>query len=108
MPTRAARTLKALYRQATGDATTHQRTIDAHFRKIDPRRQRIVKARLAGESLYTIAAREHVTHGTVASALKRTIERIRKAIAHEPRFNVIGHPGGGRKKTGRGTRPQEE
>jgi len=105
MPTRA--TLKAMYRQATGDTTTHQRTIDAHFRKIDPRRQRIVKARLAGESLYAIAAKEHVPHGTVASAVKRTIEAIRKAIAHEPRFNLIGHPGGGKKKNGREARPKQ-
>jgi DNA-directed RNA polymerase specialized sigma24 family protein len=83
-------TVKAFYAAITGDASTHQRTIDAQFKRLPERRQRVIRARLAGETLKQIAARERVTHGTIASDIKRGIERMRKAIAGEPRFNRVG------------------
>jgi DNA-directed RNA polymerase specialized sigma24 family protein len=83
-------TLKGYYAKVTGDATTHQRTVGAHFKNLQPRRKRIIEARIAGDSLSTIAKREGITHGTVASDIKRGWEAVRKAIAGEPKYNKIG------------------
>ena len=95
MPTKAQSTapatLKAFYAKITGDATTHQRTIDAHFRKLDTRRQAIIRARLEGKSLQEIGNQHGGINGaTVRETMLRGIERIRKAIAGEPRFNHVG------------------
>lgn len=85
--------MKALYQAATGDTTAHQRRIDGQVRKLDPRRQRILRRRCEGASLSTIGAEEGVTHGSIASLIKKSMEAVRKATAGEPRFNRIGHPG---------------
>lgn len=84
-------TLKALYQLSTGDAASHQRRIDGHFRHLDARRQAMIRARLAGLSLRAIG-REHggLTAATVKDAINRGLEKIRKAIAEEPRYNRIG------------------
>ena len=83
-------TVKQLYQLCTGDCASHQRRIDAHFRRLDARRQRIIKARIAGTPLRQLAQAEGLSHGTVAKMIRRSMERIRKAIAGEPRFNRIG------------------
>jgi DNA-directed RNA polymerase specialized sigma24 family protein len=95
-------TIKALYARITGDTASHQRRIDGHLKRMDPRRQRIMRRRAAGASLYEIAAEEGVSHGSVQSIVLRTCEAIRKAIAGEPRY-TFGHPGnrGARQEDGR-------
>jgi DNA-directed RNA polymerase specialized sigma24 family protein len=83
-------TVKALYQAATGDVAAHQRRIDAHLRRLDPRRQRMLKTRAAGATLRQIAAAENISVGSVQSAIDGALERIRKAIAGEPRYNHTG------------------
>jgi DNA-binding NarL/FixJ family response regulator len=83
-------TLKALYQLKTGDEAAHQRRIDGHFRKLDGRRQAMIRAMLAGETLRQIGAEHGVSAGSVQDAINRAMERIRKAIADEPRYNHIG------------------
>jgi DNA-binding CsgD family transcriptional regulator len=90
-------TLKQLYMLHTGDCASHQRRIAAHVRRLDPRRQRILLRRCEGASLYEIGDEEGITYGSVASAIRKSMEAVRKAIAGEPRFNRIGHPGAPRK-----------
>ncbi len=82
--------MKALYQAVTGDTAAHQRAIDARFRKLDPRRQRLIKARLEGQSLRQIAATEGVTGGSIQSAINTALESIRKELAGEPRYNREG------------------
>ncbi|MGA2270212.1 MAG: hypothetical protein ABSH44_17205 [Bryobacteraceae bacterium] len=86
--------MKELYQQQTGDKTAHQRRIDGQLRRLDPRRQRILRRRIAGASLGEIGADEGCTYGSIASVIKKSMEAVRKAIAGEPRFNRVGHPGG--------------
>ena len=86
--------MKQLYQLTTGDLASHQRRIDAHIRKLDPRRLRVLRARCEGQSLKQIGAAEACSFGSVASLIKKSMEAVRKAIANEPRFNRIGHPGG--------------
>lgn len=85
-------TLKRLYQLTTGDLGTHQRTIDAQFRQLEPHRQKIVRARLQGLSLANIA--NQVGHdcspGTIHDHIHRAMEAIRKAVHGEPRYNRIG------------------
>jgi DNA-directed RNA polymerase specialized sigma24 family protein len=88
-------TMKALYQLATGDLISHQRRIDGQVRKLDARRRRILRRRLEGATLAQIAAEEGCTHGSAASVIRKAMEAVRKAIAGEPRFNRIGHPGRG-------------
>ena len=88
-------TIKTLYQHITGDHASHQRRIDAHLRKLDPRRQRMLRARAAGQTIREIADQEHISVGSAQSAIVGACERIRKAIAGEPRYN----------RTGRNTRP---
>jgi DNA-directed RNA polymerase specialized sigma24 family protein len=85
-------TMKALYQHVTGDDAAHQRRIDAHVRRLNPRRQRILRRRL-NATLQEIANQEGCSHGSIASVIRKSMEAIRKAIAGEPRFNRIGHPG---------------
>jgi DNA-directed RNA polymerase specialized sigma24 family protein len=77
--------MKELYQLRTGDTAAHQRRIDGHLRQLDARRQRVIRARIAGETLRTIAAREGLSVGTTQKLIDRGIELIRKAIAGEPR-----------------------
>jgi DNA-directed RNA polymerase specialized sigma24 family protein len=84
------RTLKAFYGQTTGDTTTHQRTIDAHFKKLDKRRQAIIRELLQGKTYLRIAREMGVTATSVRESVARAIERIRKGIAEEPRYNHVG------------------
>jgi DNA-directed RNA polymerase specialized sigma24 family protein len=83
-------TMKALYQARTGDTTSHQRAIDARFKKLDTRRQAIVRAVLAGDSYRMIGEKHGITAGSVQSALNSAMERIRKDIAAEPRYNHTG------------------
>lgn len=90
-PRRQACTLKALYQQLTGDTDAHQRRIDAHFRKLPTRRQAMIRMRLTGASYEAIGA----SYGAINRASARTVitiamERIRKAIAGEPRYQHRG------------------
>jgi len=87
-------TMKQLYMLSTGDCATHQRRIDGQVRKLDPRRLRVLRARCEGQTLAQIGAAEGCSFGSVASLIKKSMEAVRKAIANEPRFNRIGHPGG--------------
>jgi DNA-directed RNA polymerase specialized sigma24 family protein len=87
-------TMKQLYAFTTGDTTAHQRRIDGQVRKLDPRRLRVLRARCAGQSLAQIGAREGCTFGSIASLINKSMEAVRKAIASEPRYNRVGHPGG--------------
>jgi len=83
-------TLKALYAEITGDQTTHQRTIDAHFRKLDTNRRTRIRMRCAGSSYHQIAATEGTHAASVRDSIVRAMERIRKAAAGEPRYNHVG------------------
>lgn len=83
-------TLKALYQARTGDTAAHQRAIDARFRKLDARRQDIIRRILAGDSYAMIAETYAITTGSVQSAFNHAMERIRKDIAGEPRYNHAG------------------
>jgi hypothetical protein len=80
-PTTAPPTLQALYRQVTGDTNAHQRQIHARFLKQGARRRRIVNARLKHQTLRAIASQEGISHGSVASLLRKAMESIRKSIA---------------------------
>jgi len=86
-------TMKQLYELTTGE-TAHQRRIDGQVRKLDPRRLRVLRARCEGQSLAQIGAAEGCSFGSVASLIKKSMEAVRKAIASEPRYNRVGHPGG--------------
>ena len=83
-------TLKTLYSAMTGDPTAHQRRIDAHFRKLDKRRQLFIRSKLLGASYSQIGASAGITAGSAQSAVRSGLERIRKAIAGEPRYNDVG------------------
>ena len=80
-------TLKALYQLSTADLATHQRTIAAHFARLDARRQRVIRRRLEGATLREIGAELRISVGSVQSLIDRSMEAIRKAAAHEPRYN---------------------
>jgi DNA-binding CsgD family transcriptional regulator len=80
-------TLRDLYRAITHDTTSHQRAIHARYLHLDPRRRRIVDARVAGRTLREIADAEAISHGSVQSVIDGAMERIRKDIAGEPRYN---------------------
>jgi DNA-directed RNA polymerase specialized sigma24 family protein len=83
-------TMKHLYQLTTGDLATHQRTIAAQVARLDTRRQRILMRAVAGASLRQIAAEEGVSHGSVQSLIRKSLEATRKAIAGEPRYNRRG------------------
>jgi DNA-directed RNA polymerase specialized sigma24 family protein len=83
-------TVKALYQHYTGDTATHQRAIDGRFRKLSDQRRRIIAAAATGQALRAIATTEGVSHGAVATILKRSMEAIRKDIHHEKRYNQVG------------------
>ena len=83
-------TMKQLYQLHTGDLASHQRAIDARVKRLPEDRQRILQAAIAGESLRDIAAREGVSHGTIQSSIRRSLEAVRKDIAREPRYNRVG------------------
>ena len=85
-----AKTLKALYRETTGDLVTQQRTVDASFRKLDPRWQRMIRARLEGQSYHKIAATHGITAASVRDTILRAPEAARKAAHREPRYNRSG------------------
>jgi hypothetical protein len=85
-----ALTLKALYATMTRDRTAHQRRIDAHFRKLDKRRQLFIRSKLLGASYSQIGASAGITAGSAQSAVRSGLERIRKAIAGEARYNRVG------------------
>lgn len=84
--------MKLLYQLVTGDRTAHQRSIDAHVRKMDARRRRILRRRTQGANLKQIAREEGCTHGSIQSVINRSMRAVRKAIAGEPRY-AHGHPG---------------
>jgi DNA-directed RNA polymerase specialized sigma24 family protein len=86
----ATLTLTALYRHITGDDATHQTTIAARFKRLDKRRQRIVRERLAGRSLHAIATEFGVKHGTIQDAIERAMQKIRKDLSGESRYNRAG------------------
>jgi len=50
------------------------RTIDAHFRKLDPLRQTIARARLAAKSCHQIAAEQGINAASVREVVLRRIE----------------------------------
>ena len=58
-------TLKALYQLSTGDLVTHQRTIAAHFARLDDRRQRVIRRRLEGATLREIGRELRISVGSV-------------------------------------------
>jgi DNA-directed RNA polymerase specialized sigma24 family protein len=88
MPTEI--TVKELYQLCTGDMTAHQRRIDGHLRKLSARRQRIIRARITARRLRDIAQEEGISYGTVQKEIERSMEKIRKAIAGEPRYKTRG------------------
>lgn len=83
-------TVKAFYAQLTGDTATHQRRIDGALRRLDERRARMIRRRAEGASVRTIAAEEGISAGAADDAIKRGVERIRKELAGEPRYNQVG------------------
>jgi len=85
-----APTLKALYQEITGDLETHQRTVDAAVKRMDPRRQAIIKARVAGQSYHQIGAAHGITAASVRDTILRALENARKTAHHEPRYNHKG------------------
>jgi DNA-directed RNA polymerase specialized sigma24 family protein len=94
--------MKDLYQATTGDTTAHQRRIDGQVRHLSQRRQVILRRRIDGQSLAEIGKYLEISHGSVASSIKKSMEAIRKAIAGEPRFNHIGHPGARSRAKGKG------
>jgi DNA-directed RNA polymerase specialized sigma24 family protein len=81
-------TLKALYQGLTGDTTAHQRAIHGRLLRLSPRRRLMVQARVEGLTLRQIAGKVGgISHGTVASAIAKAMEAIRKDIAGEARYN---------------------
>jgi DNA-directed RNA polymerase specialized sigma24 family protein len=88
-------TLKALYQRATGDTATHQRTIDAHFRKLPERPRAMISHMVTCGNYHEVAAAEGISAASAREAILRALERLRKAIADEPRYNRVGrkHPG---------------
>jgi len=90
-PRRSACTLKALYQQLTGDTEAHQRRIDAQFRRLPARRQAMIRMRLTGAS-YEAIGNSHgaINRASAQSVITIAMERIRKAIAGEPRYTHRG------------------
>jgi DNA-directed RNA polymerase specialized sigma24 family protein len=88
-------TLKALYQRATGDTATHQRTIDAHFRKLPARPRAMLSHMVACDNYHQVAAAQGISAASAREAILRALERLRKAIKDEPRYNRVGrkHPG---------------
>lgn len=86
-------TLKALYQQATGDMAAHQRAIHGRLLHLSPRRRLMVQSRVAGLTLREIAEKVGgISHGTVAAAIAKAMEAIRKDIAGESRYNHSARP----------------
>ncbi len=83
-------TLKALYAERTGDTASHQRAIDARFRKLERRRQEIIRRILAGDSYRMIGEKYGISVGSVQSSINAALEAIRKELAEEPRYNQVG------------------
>ena len=92
-----ATTLKHLYQLRTGDLTSHQRKIHARYLLLDSQRRAILDRRLAGDSVRAIARRYGVTGAAISASINAALEKIRKGIAGEPRYNRRGHPGAPRK-----------
>jgi hypothetical protein len=86
--------LAALYREITGDTDAHQGTIAAHFRALEPRRQRIITRRLRGETFAYIGECFGVTAAAAQSSVKLSMRAIGKAIAGQPRYHLAGRPHG--------------
>jgi DNA-directed RNA polymerase sigma subunit (sigma70/sigma32) len=86
-------TMTDLYREVTGDQKAHQRAIDARVKKLDKRRQQILKRRVAGDTLTKLAGHYQVTRASIASVIRKALLSVRKDIAGEPRYNRIGRGG---------------
>jgi len=85
-----AASLKALYAQITGDTQAHQRAIHAHYGRLDARRQRMLTAMVKGLNYHAIGDAEGITAASARESILRALERIRKEIAGEPRYNRVG------------------
>ena len=83
-------TLKALYSFVTGDKLTHQRRIHAHYLRLTPRRRSLIDERLAGRPWREIGRVHGVSGASAQSAVILALRALRKAIAGEPRYNVVG------------------
>jgi DNA-directed RNA polymerase specialized sigma24 family protein len=88
--------LKTLYTDTTNDTTSHQRTIHMWYLRLNTHQQGMIAARLEGESYRAIGDKYQVTAASARESILRGLERIRKAIAEEPRYNKVGrkHAGG--------------
>ena len=84
-----ARSPQAPYADRTGGAA-HQRAIDARFKKLDARRQDIIRRVLAGDSYRMIGEHYGITAGSVQSAINSALEAVRKELAGEPGYNQVG------------------
>ena len=83
-------TMKQLYQLHTSDLTSHQRAIDARVRRLSPLRQEILHRVASGEPLRSIAHDKGVSHGSIHSVVKQSLEAVRKELAREPRYNKTG------------------
>ena len=93
LTTKHTYTLKDLYRATIGEAETpYQRRIDAQFRRLDARRRRVIQMRLKGKSYEEIGQALGIHRAAASSIVRWSLERIRKAIAGEPRYNKTGRP----------------
>ena len=81
-------TLTDLYRHHTGDTSSHQRTIGAHFARLDARRMRIVAAHMAGKSYTEIGQAEDISRGAAQSVVTDAMVAIHRAIEGRPRYSV--------------------
>jgi hypothetical protein len=79
-----------IYRQHSGDQTTHHRTIDKHLKRLPKATQRMIADRAAGQTLDEIAAKHHITRGSVGGRIARALTAIHKAITGAPRYWKVG------------------
>jgi hypothetical protein len=87
-------TTTELYRQVTGDHTTHHRSITAALDQEPKARRAIVAMYAAGMSDRQIGERIHRAHGTPRGTLNRTMLAIHKRVHHLPRYHIVGREKG--------------
>jgi hypothetical protein len=83
-------TIADLYRQETGDADVHHRTIDAHFKKLPAKTQAMMRDRAAGKTFEEISAKHKITRGSIGGRVLRALQRMQLAIAGAPRYWKTG------------------
>jgi HPt (histidine-containing phosphotransfer) domain-containing protein len=104
-------TITDLYREITGDKTTHHRTITAAIESQSKARRATVALYAAGMSDRKVAEATHKAHGAARTMLLRTMRSAHKRIHHLPRYHQRGRQKGqfaGYKPATKAAEPSEQ